>query len=320
MAESRSIHQQDEAFFQRVFLRLQNFFYQQGWQDSPITPKEELLRIKLLQQFWMPLAQQIAEWRQQKTLILGILGGQGTGKTTLAAILTEILAEMELQVCRLSIDDLYKTYADRLQLQQFDPRYRWRGPPGTHDVSLGLSVLKQLRQVSPQHAVAVPRFDKSLHQGAGDRIVPERLTAADVVLFEGWFVGVRPIAPALFNHAPSPIISESDRTFARDINDRLQDYLPLWDELDRLIVLNPVDYRLTLQWRKEAEHMMKATGKPGMSDTEIEEFVQYFWRSLHPELFIPPLLSQPEWVDWIIELDENRLPISIYCPYNPGSD
>ncbi|MBD2023200.1 glycerate kinase, partial [Leptolyngbya sp. FACHB-711] len=257
---------------------------------------------------------------QQKTLILGILGGQGTGKTTLAAILTEILAEMELQVCRLSIDDLYKTYADRLQLQQFDPRYRWRGPPGTHDVSLGLSVLKQLRQVSPQHAVAVPRFDKSLHQGAGDRIVPERLTAADVVLFEGWFVGVRPIAPALFNHAPSPIISESDRTFARDINDRLQDYLPLWDELDRLIVLNPVDYRLTLQWRKEAEHMMKATGKPGMSDTEIEEFVQYFWRSLHPELFIPPLLSQPEWVDWIIELDENRLPISIYCPYNPGSD
>ncbi|MEP0914783.1 glycerate kinase [Leptolyngbya sp. GB1-A1] len=320
MAESRSIHQQDEAFFQRVFLRLQNFFYQQGWQDSPITPKEELLRIELLQQFWMPLAQQIAEWRQQKTLILGILGGQGTGKTTLAAILTEILAEMELQVCRLSIDDLYKTYADRLQLQQFDPRYRWRGPPGTHDVSLGLSVLKQLRQVSPQHPVAVPRFDKSLHQGAGDRIVPERLTAADVVLFEGWFLGVRPIDPALFDHAPSPIISESDRTFARDTNDRLQDYLPLWDELDRLIVLNPVDYRLTLQWRKEAEQMMKATGKPGMSDTEIEEFVQYFWRSLHPELFIPPLLSQPEWVDWIIELDENRLPTSIYCPYNPGLD
>jgi D-glycerate 3-kinase len=299
---------QDEAFFQRVFLQLQAFFQQQGWQDCPI---------ELLRQFWMPLAQQIIEWRQQKTLILGILGGQGTGKTTLAAILSQILAEMELQVCRLSIDDLYKTYADRLQLQQVDPRYRWRGPPGTHDVALGLSVLQQLRQVSPQHPVAVPCFDKSLHHGAGDRIAPERVMAADVVLFEGWFVGVRPIDPALFDQASFPIVSESDRAFARDINRTLERYLPLWEELDRLIVLNPADYRLTLEWRKEAEQMMKATGKPGMSDTEVEEFVHYFWRSLHPDLFIPPLLSQPEWVDWVIELDENRLPASIYCPYRP---
>lgn len=296
---------------QQTFLRLQKFFQQQGWQDCSIA---------LFQQFWLPLAQQIIEWRQQETLILGILGGQGTGKTTLAAILTEILAEKELRVCRLSIDDLYKTYADRLQLQQINPRYRWRGPPGTHDVSLGLSVLQQLRQVSLQHPVAVPRFDKSLHQGEGDRVAPEVVTAADVVLFEGWFVGVRPIDPALFDAASSPILNEFDRAFARDVNRTLQDYLPLWEELDRLIVLNPVDYRLSLAWRKEAEQMMKASGKPGMSDAEIEEFVQYFWRSLHPELFMPPLLAQPERVDWVIQIDKNRLPDSIYCPYRPRSN
>ncbi|WP_088893502.1 glycerate kinase [Leptolyngbya ohadii] len=283
---------QNEAFLQQAFLRLQTFFQQQGWQTCSID---------LCRNFWMPLAQQIADWRSQNikvqnTLVVGILGGQGSGKTTLAAILSEILSEMGLQVCRLSIDDLYKTYADRLLLQQFDPRFRWRGPPGTHDVDLGLSVLQQLRQASSQSPVALPRFDKSLHQGAGDRIEPQMITAADVVLFEGWFVGIRPIDPALFDR--TPVLSESDdpkgetashRAFARDVNDRLCDYLPLWNELDRLIVLHPIDYRLTMQWRKEAEQMMKATGKPGMSDAEIEEFVQYFWRSLHPKLFLPLL-------------------------------
>lgn len=296
-----------QQFVQHLFHRVQAGL-QQIWPDCPID---------LFQQFWLPLAQQIADWRQQETLILGILGGQGTGKTTLAAVLRQILAEMNLRVCQISIDDLYKTYADRLQLQQVDPRYRWRGPPGTHDVSLGLSVLQQLRQASLQHPVAVPRFDKSLHQGAGDRIAPEIITAADVVLFEGWFVGLRPIDPGWFDQAPPPILSESDRTFARDVNDRLQDYLPLWAELDRLIVLNPVDYRLTLQWRKAAEQQMKASGKSGMSDAEIEAFVHYFWRSLHPELFVQSLLSQSERVDWVIEIDANHLPCAIYCPYRP---
>lgn len=298
--------QQD--WVKQVFLRIQDFLQQQGWQD---------FSIDLFQQLWLPLAQQIADWRQetqQKPCILGILGGQGTGKTTLAAVLAQIMAEMDLRVCQISIDDLYKTHADRLQLQQFDPRYRWRGPPGTHDVSLGISVLKQLRQASPQHPVAVPRFDKSLHQGAGDRVAPEAITAVDVVLFEGWFVGVRPIDPDLFDCAPPPILTESDRAFARDVNDRLRNYLPLWAELDRLIVLNPVDYRLTLQWRKAAEQKMRASGRAGMSDAEIEEFVQYFWRSLHPELFIKSLLSHSEWVDWIVEIDANHLPCAIYCP------
>lgn len=306
----QAIGGQDSAVFQRVLLRLQAFFQQQGWQDCPV---------ELLRQFWMPLAQQILQWRQQNPLILGILGGQGTGKSSLAAILAQILAELELQVCRLSIDDLYKSYADRLKLQQFDSRYRWRGPPGTHDVTLGLSVLQQLRQVSSQHPVALPRFDKSLHNGAGDRTAPERVTAADVVIFEGWFVGFRPIDPVLFDHAPAPILTDSDRAFARDINQALADYVPLWAELDRLIVLKPIDYRLSLQWRKEAEHMMKASGKAGMRDAEVEAFVQYFWRSLHPDLFMPPLLANPQRVDWVIEINADRLPISIYCPCNPQS-
>ncbi|NJO42917.1 MAG: glycerate kinase [Cyanobacteria bacterium CRU_2_1] len=278
-----------------------------GWNDCSIG---------LLWDLWLPMAIQLADWRRTlgRLLIVGILGGQGTGKTTLTMILRQILNHMEMQVCCLSIDDLYKTYADRLQLQQVDPRFRWRGPPGTHDIELGMTVLQQLRHADAEHPVAIPRFDKSAWDGMGDRTQAELVTGADIVLFEGWFVGVRPIDPIAFDTAPPPILTEDDRTFARDINTRLQDYLPLWDELDRLIVLYPTDYCLSQHWRQQAEQQMIASGKSGMTNAEINEFVEYFWRSLHPELFITPLLHDSQHVDFIIEINPDHCPSAIYCP------
>ncbi|MEH1768638.1 MAG: glycerate kinase [Nostoc sp.] len=253
-----------------------------------IEPQEML---PVLWDLWLPLGIKLALHRQQlgRPLIQGILGGQGTGKTTTCKILSLILDQLGYRTVSLSLDDLYKTYSDRLLLTQQDPRLIWRGPPGTHDVDLGLKVLDQIRQ--SQSSVMVPRFDKSAFRGAGDRTTPEIVTGVDIVLFEGWFVGVRPIDPNVFDTAPPPILTEKDRVFARDMNRRLHDYLPLWERLDSLILLYPTDYRCSLEWRKQAEQQMIAGGKSGMSDTEIEEFVNYFWRSLHPELFIKPLLK-----------------------------
>ena len=258
---------------------------------------------------WLPLAIQIADWRKQQTqpLIQGFLGGQGTGKTTLTAILTLILSHLGYQTVSLSLDDLYLTYADRQLLQSQDPRLARRGPPGTHDLKLGLQVLTQLKQNN--QTVDIPRFDKSLWNGAGDRTQSEAILTADIVLFEGWFVGARPVNSALFKTAPAPILTELDRAFAQDMNARLRDYLPLWQQIDRLIVLYVSDYQLSKQWRKQAEHQMIAQGKPGMSDAEIDEFVEYFWRSLHPKLFITPLIQA---CDLVIEINSDHSPGSVY--------
>jgi D-glycerate 3-kinase len=86
------------------------------------------------------------------------------------------------------------------------------------------------------------------------------------------------------------------------MNAQLKNYLPLWERLNSLIVLYPTDYRYSLVWRKQAEKQMIATGKSGMSELEIEAFVNYFWRSLHPELFINPLLKSSS-VDLVIEVN-----------------
>ncbi|HLP91294.1 MAG TPA: glycerate kinase [Nostocaceae cyanobacterium] len=270
--------------------------------------------LSTLWDLWLPLGMQLAAKRQNldRPFIQGILGGQGTGKTTISRILSLILQELGYATVSLSLDDLYKTYSDRLALVQQDPRLIWRGPPGTHDVDLGLSVLEKIRQ--NQTPVEIPRFDKSAYHGAGDRTTPEIITQVDIVLFEGWFVGVPPINPAAFSTPPPPIITPTDQTFARDMNQQLHNYLPLWSKLDSLIILYPTDYRCSLTWRKQAEHQMIATGKTGMSDAQIEEFVNYFWQALHPELFITPLTKSPQLVDLVIEINPNHNLGKIYKP------
>ncbi|MGB3651369.1 MAG: glycerate kinase [Rivularia sp. (in: cyanobacteria)] len=263
------------------------------------------MMLPTLWDLWLPLAIQIASRYQenQRPFIQGFLGGQGTGKTTACKVIELILSHLEYRVLSLSLDDLYKTYQARLILQQKDPRLIWRGPPGTHDVDLGLNLLDNIKERQP--IITVPRFDKSLHSGSGDRTSPQIVSNIDIVLFEGWFVGVKPINSAAFITPPAPIITAADKAFARDINDKLQDYLPLWQRLDSLIILYPTDYRLSLEWRKQAENQMKASGKPGMTDLQIEEFVNYFWKALHPELFIKPLIESPS-VDLVIEINCDR--------------
>lgn len=268
------------------------------------TPVEKMLPV--LWDLWLPLAIKIASQKQQlsRPFIQGILGSQGTGKTTMCQLLDLIFQAWGYRSVSLSLDDLYKTYDERLALTQADSRLIWRGPPGTHDLDLGMNVLEQIRQ--SQTPVTIPRFDKSAYNGAGDRTTPKIVDRVDILLFEGWFVGVRPIDPALFDYAPPPIITSADKAFARDMNLQLNEYVPLWEKLDSLIVLLPKDYRYSVEWRKQAERQMIAAGKAGMTDSEIERFVNYFWRSLHPELFIKPLAQSSPLVDLVIEINQDH--------------
>ncbi len=282
--------------------------------DSTLLPAAMTKRDRLTQlwQVWLPIAQQLATLQStlKRPLIQGILGVQGTGKTTLVKILQHLLTHLGCPTIGISIDDFYKTYAERRWLQRQDPRLIWRGPPGTHDLELGLHVLAQLHQ--EQFPVAIPRFDKSVWGGAGDRTEPEWVSQGAIVLFEGWMVGLRPLPPTAFEAPPWPIVTAGDRAFARDMNQALQAYLPLWAYLDRLMVLQPHDYRLSQQWRQQAEQQMQARGKAGISDATIAQFVEYFWKALHPALFIPPLLRPPDGADLVLELDNQHRVTAMY--------
>ena len=269
--------------------------------------------ILLLWKLWLPLAIKLSEEKskQKSSFIQGILGVQGTGKTTLAKILCIILKQLNYTIVTLSIDDFYKTYEERQKLQRNDPRFIWRGPPGTHDIALGIETLEQLKDPHYSQPLLIPRFDKSLWNGQGDRIEPQTINKPDIVLFEGWFVGVQPINESEFNDPPLPIKTEEDRQFAKNVNQQLKAYLPLWKQLDSLIILYPEDYRLSKKWRKEAEQKMILSGKTGMTEQQIDQFVNYFWKALHPQLYITPLAKNPNLVDLVITIDANHHPKKI---------
>jgi D-glycerate 3-kinase len=288
------------------------------------------LLLPLLWHYWLPLAQSLVNQQSQiqRPFIQGLLGGQGTGKTTLGLVLQVILKHLNKSFLSISIDDFYKTYADRQKLRDRRPDLIWRGPPSTHDHDLCLQTLQQLRDrpngQPDQQPIYTARFDKSLHNGAGDRIAPEICQAADIILFEGWFVGMHPLPVAAFRNLIPPILSERDRQFALQCNADLHNYLPIWQTIDSLIVLVPEDYRYCLQWRIEAEHKLINQSSTGMSDQNITEFVEYFWKALHPELFIPPLINpvinaqDPKlnqygfpYADCVIKISRSHLPIDV---------
>src|SRR6478735_183017 len=99
------------------------------------------------------LVQVVAGWLKHAAYpgtapILGLSAPQGAGKTTIMAEVCSALAKDGLNAVSISIDDFYLTRSEQIALAREYPRNPYlqhRGYPGTHDVSLGVSVLKALR-------------------------------------------------------------------------------------------------------------------------------------------------------------------------------
>jgi len=100
---------------------------------------------KMIKSFLIPISQWISKkTNNRKTLIIGLAGGQGSGKTTISSILSIILRKyFKLNVFIVSIDDFYKSRKDRKILsKKKHPLLMTRGVPGTHDIDLMLVFLK----------------------------------------------------------------------------------------------------------------------------------------------------------------------------------
>jgi D-glycerate 3-kinase len=71
------------------------------------------------------------------------------------------------------------------------------------------------------------------------------------------------------------------------------------------LILKPTDYQFSKQWRQQAERDRIAAGGQGLSEAEISDFVDYFWKALHPKLFVDPLLAAGA-ADWVFEFGIDR--------------
>ncbi len=112
---------------------------------------------------------------------------------------------------------------------------------------LGLGVIRKLRCAENGETIHLPRYDKSLRGGRGDRVEyndwPIVSGAMDFVFLEGWMLGFQPLddqSPALSRHSG-----------LREVNKHLKEdgYQELNSEIDAWVVFTVENLDVVVNWR-----------------------------------------------------------------------
>lgn len=218
----------------------------------------------------------VDDWQRRRVACVGIGGGQGAGKSTLAALLLRAGDLLGHRVMALGLDDFYLTRAERGRLAAtVHPLFATRGPPGTHDVARLLEVARTLKGGGTT-PVAVPRFDKGADDRAGQVTVQGPI---DTLVVEGWCIG----APAHERGEPSAPINALERDedaagrWRRHIDEALAGtYSALHQEFDELIFLAVPDLEAVMRWRAEQEQERPPAQR--MAAEDLARFIAHYER------------------------------------------
>jgi len=236
--------------------------------------------------------------------LIGIVGAQGSGKTTLARAAADAFGAVQI-----SIDDVYLTRARReLMAEEVHPLFLTRGPPGTHDLQLLNRLIKSLKTGRPDEVVLIPDFDKREDDRLPVRdwrIVSGRPRA---ILVDAWCLG----AVAEDEAALAEPVNALERD--RDADGRWRTavngfvagaYADLAARFDAIVYLRPPTFDVVLDWRcqQEADLLGVPPGRlPSQERARLAGFIQYF------ERITRRMMDGGVGADVVVQLDRNRLP------------
>ena len=243
----------------------------------------------------------------QRPMVVGLCGAQGSGKSTSAGRIAQRLEGAGCRTTVLSIDDFYMAREARAKLAaRVHPLLVTRGVPGTHDVELCLRAIDELTH--GQGTVELPVFDK-LADTRAPRSCWRRVNApVDVVLFEGWCVGARPMPWESLAIAVNELErqEDADGQWRLYINSRLADeYQTLFDQLDLTILLRPPGFASVHRWRSEQEADLApahTAARLRLNSEEIARFIAHYER-------LTLWILHDQAANIIVEIDEYRVPI-----------
>ncbi len=243
-------------------------------------------KVGKLNRFYLPLSEwiYIAYKKDNKTKIIGLSGGQGSGKSTITEILKFILKKKYgLDLCIFSIDDFYKTKVERkIMSKKIHPLFLTRGVPGTHDVKLINKTFKNLKK-KVFKPVLIPKFDKAVDDRFKKSHWVKVRKPPHVIIFEGWCVGARHQKINMLKRSSNLIEKkhDPDLKWRKKVNNHLKGhYKKLFKKIDKLVYLKAPSFNHIFQWRLLQEQKLKLTSKnkETMSKSKVREFIMYYER------------------------------------------
>ena len=237
------------------------------------------------QKIIVPIAEQLQKIHHKgRTTIMGIQGGQGTGKTTIVQFLEKQLKKKGFKVQSFSLDDFYQSWKERKKLQEKYSHNLFyqisRGLPGTHRVKF---LLETLQKAKAGQDFEIPIFDKSKYDGKGEILSKTKKVKGrqDFLILEGWCVGM----PAVSSQQLLDICRRNGIDL-RKLDPTLQDhkvvlafvkeYQPVWKLLDYIVMLKADSPEVHKKWRLLQEQKLKEKKGQGMSKQEVHAFVEPF--------------------------------------------
>ena len=236
--------------YHKIKKRYLKFLKSQEIMSEPFRDK-----IGQLNKFYLPIGNMINDeyLKSKKTKIIGLTGGQGSGKSTISNILKIILKEgFNLDTVIFSIDDFYKTFKERkLMSKKISPLFLTRGVPGTHDTRMLHNCINNLKKRKFKK-IMIPKFDKSIDDRSPKSKWIKVSKNPHVVIFEGWCVGVTPQGKKDLIVPINKLEKEKDKKkiWRSRVNKELKNkYQKIFNLIDKLIFLKVPSFKYVFKWR-----------------------------------------------------------------------
>jgi len=267
--------------YQKVKKKYLKFLKSQEVLSEPFRDK-----IGQLNNFYIPIARMIHKsyLKNKRTNIIGLTGGQGSGKSTISKILKIILKEnYNLNTVIFSIDDFYKTLKERESMsRKVSPLFLTRGVPGTHDTQMLLKCLLKLKKTNFQK-LQIPKFDKSIDDRVPKNKWQKVNKKPNIAIFEGWCVGAEPQKKMDLLVPINTLEKDKDkkRIWRNRVNQELRNkYNKIFRLIDKIIFLKVPSFKHVYKWRFLQEKKLKITskGKKTMTNLQIKSFIMFYER------------------------------------------